>query len=749
MNKFLHLLIAVSICFGGGLSSIPPEYEDSWLYCRNIQQIQDIDQCIITQTVIPYGQTLQLSPDGNWIAYTVQERPEENYSPLDGDITKQFLGSYIRIQNILDQELTEIRCNGTPCWSPSWSPNGKHVAFYTLHSGQVLLGIYNLITGKETIIKNVPIALSASAWLQLIWNPDGKSIYITGQFTEPAELPPTNNVPIQKYSTNDPEPDLEEFGFQIIEYTLATQTQRTIVSEDASFLPVPLFPISRSPSGTWILYGSESNRDGSMTEKSGALVLANAEGHNDLQLLVEGISRDLFEDPAFAWNPAKDQLAYAIEGKLFLLNITDNGPTEPRKISVPDDIQIQEYGVRFTQDGQAIIVQIAGNSDSFLVIDINDMTTEHLSLPNPWKLRSHQLIPQSRKQIVTSAFNPESGECALFGHAEFGTQSRMLWKGIASLNSLTVNQNNGTLYCIYEDIHTPQSVRRFDPNSSRWIGHSVDPDLEQLSKVEYHHITTEYMSPQGERIQLETAVVVPKGTPKNANLPAVVLFYPGSNCSKVGIQFRGGENAGLPVGLLIDNGYAVILPDIPLGPEGKPGEPVQEILDALHPQMKNVIASGCVDPERLAIMGHSYGGYGTAAVLSGTDIFSAGIAFAGVYDLAGSFGELHPFRCSPRWALYGQGRMGVLPWEDLDRYIRNSPYHQADKIQTPLLLIHGGKDQTCKPYEAERMFCALKELGKKAELLIYPEETHSYLYWSQAAVLDMQVKALSFLNENL
>jgi dipeptidyl aminopeptidase/acylaminoacyl peptidase len=93
--------------------------------------------------------------------------------------------------------------------------------------------------------------------------------------------------------------------------------------------------------------------------------------------------------------------------------------------------------------------------------------------------------------------------------------------------------------------------------------------------------------------------------------------------------------------------------------------------------------------------------------------------------------------------------MGATPWEDLDRYVANSPYYRADRIRSPLLMIHGEADDTCPVEDAQKMFGALKRLGTKAQLAVYPGEGHVVREWSREHAVDAAERILAFLGKQL
>ncbi|OAV42720.1 prolyl oligopeptidase family serine peptidase [Lewinella sp. 4G2] len=127
-----------------------------------------------------------------------------------------------------------------------------------------------------------------------------------------------------------------------------------------------------------------------------------------------------------------------------------------------------------------------------------------------------------------------------------------------------------------------------------------------------------------------------------------------------------------------------------------------------------LVEMGVADPDRIYVGGHSYGAFMTAHLLAHTDLFAGGIARSGAYNRT-----LTPFGF--------QAEERSL-WEVPETYVKLSPFVHADKIEAPLLLIHGEEDSNSGTYpvQSRRMFKALNALGKKARLCILPYEDHSY-----------------------
>jgi dipeptidyl aminopeptidase/acylaminoacyl peptidase len=149
-----------------------------------------------------------------------------------------------------------------------------------------------------------------------------------------------------------------------------------------------------------------------------------------------------------------------------------------------------------------------------------------------------------------------------------------------------------------------------------------------------------------------------------------------------------------------------------------------------------VDAMGYIDRDRVAVGGHSYGAFMVANLLSHSDLFAAGIARSGAYNRT-----LTPFGFQSEERNY---------WEAPEVYYTMSPFMHADKMKTPLLLIHGKADNNSGTYpmQSERYFNALKGLGATVRLIMLPKESHGYrakesilhLLWEQDQWLEKYVK---------
>jgi dipeptidyl aminopeptidase/acylaminoacyl peptidase len=248
-------------------------------------------------------------------------------------------------------------------------------------------------------------------------------------------------------------------------------------------------------------------------------------------------------------------------------------------------------------------------------------------------------------------------------------------------------------------------------------------------------------------LELTATLWLPAGYDKSQGpLPTLMEAYPAefktrSAAGQVsGSPFRFPRVTwGSPV-YLTQTGYAVLEnASIPIVGEGD-AQPNDTYVEQLVAGAKAAIdagaALGVVDPKRVAVMGHSYGAFMTANLLAHSDLFRAGIARSGAYNRT-----LTPFGFQAEERTY---------WQAPDVYTKMSPFSYADKIKTPILLIHGEADdnQGTFPIQSERFYVALKGHGATVRLVFLPLEAHGYeaheslshMLWEMNRWLDTYVK---------
>jgi dipeptidyl aminopeptidase/acylaminoacyl peptidase len=254
----------------------------------------------------------------------------------------------------------------------------------------------------------------------------------------------------------------------------------------------------------------------------------------------------------------------------------------------------------------------------------------------------------------------------------------------------------------------------------------------------------DWMNDEGERLQ--GGLLLPSGYEPGKRYPLVVFVYGGVRLSHAMNKF-GGYMGKIPyynLQLLATRGYAVLMPDAPQ----HLGTPMLDLAKSILPGVNKCIELGIADPSRLGVMGHSYGGYSTLALLVQTKRFSAAVEADGFGDLTGFYGEMDSdgtaFGTS---AETGQELVGGSPWQYRDRYIENSPIFYLDRIETPLLIIHGAADRTIRPFLGDELFVALRRLAKPVVYAKYAGEDH--VFTGYANQLDASTRIIAWFEEHL
>jgi dipeptidyl aminopeptidase/acylaminoacyl peptidase len=267
------------------------------------------------------------------------------------------------------------------------------------------------------------------------------------------------------------------------------------------------------------------------------------------------------------------------------------------------------------------------------------------------------------------------------------------------------------------------------------------PQLEGVTKQKVFY-------KRADGVDLTGDLYLPKGYDKDKDgpLPTLVWAYPREfNSANDAAQVRGSQNRFITISahspiFYVTQGYAVLdNAEMPIvAKEGqKPNDNFIEQLKLNAEAAINKLSDmGVTDKNRVAVGGHSYGAFMTANLLAHTNLFKAGIARSGAYNRT-----LTPFGFQNEDRTY---------WQAPQLYYEMSPFSYADKIKTPILLIHGEMDDNTGTYpiNSERLFAAIKGHGGTARLVWLPYEAHGYrgkenllhMLWEQYNWLERFVK---------
>ena len=270
-----------------------------------------------------------------------------------------------------------------------------------------------------------------------------------------------------------------------------------------------------------------------------------------------------------------------------------------------------------------------------------------------------------------------------------------------------------------ESVNEPPNyfLREQGQATAKALTNFADPQP-QLRKVKKQLVT--YKRSDG--ITLSGTLYLPPDYKEGERRPAFVWAYPAEFASAdAASQVSGSANrftrvAGASHLFLAMQGYVVLdnaaMPI--LGGEKANDTFVDQLVLNAKAAIDKIVEMGVADRDRIGVGGHSYGAFMTANLLAHCDLFRAGIARSGAYNRT-----LTPFTFQNERRSF---------WEATDVYAKMSPFFHADKINEPILLIHGEADNNSGtfPIQTERLYAALKGLGKTARYVTLPLESHGY-----------------------
>ena len=232
-------------------------------------------------------------------------------------------------------------------------------------------------------------------------------------------------------------------------------------------------------------------------------------------------------------------------------------------------------------------------------------------------------------------------------------------------------------------------------------------------------------------------LLLPHGYPGDRRYPLIVWVYPGQVVSDTAsYSFLYGKQSlvFINLSLFLARGYGVLIPSMPVPPDGTRGDLYNEIPKGVLPAVDRAVDVGGADPNRVGVIGHSLGGYSASSLISYTRRFKAAVAIAAptnFLSLYGSFWATQRYDDYPHEELFqvalaesGQLLLGGPPWDDPWRYLHNSPVTWVDRIETPLMLIQGDLDYV-PLQQGEELFTSLYRLGRTSTFVRYWGEGHT------------------------
>lgn len=727
-----------------------------------------------------------LSPDEKWVAYVVRDAFREE-SRKFRDFAKQYecSGLYpdsfstdINISNIMTGQTVIVSEGKGNNWMPTWSVDGRYLAFLSDRdgSGQAKLWIWEPETGKLRKLSDVSVRAN-----QISWTPDGKGIVTTiwSGTTRPEDSVECGELDPDRKSASPRSP--EPSGVAVYEWT------------------------QKETGGTKKPGGSPWNLDTKIRDlaefdvETGQVKRLTHGGRISVFRLSPNGSEIGFTAAARFEEPGSQQI-------LFDLQVVARATGERRVAATGIRLGFSGQGFAWSPDGERLVFQTSGVSertgDCYSVRtsgrDLRNLTSlppEKLSspeLPPLWD-ETRQLIYFMRDQAVWKASTKNGGASELAHIAgrqivEIVGQDSEPLRPVGAVDSiiLLTEDSNGKQNGFYKvDLSTGENTllqeggERYDganrafPQGSNpeggplvYLAQGADVPLDLwVTDVNLKNVRRlTHTNPELDKYQmgavqlvhwhdldgqeLSGALLLPPHYEQHKKYPLLVWVYGGSSGSNDREVF-GFTGLGGPYNmqLFATRGYAVLAPDAPQ----HLGTPMLDLAKTVLPGVDKVVEMGIADPNRIGVMGHSYGGYSVLSLIVQTTRFKAAMVSDGFGDLVSAHGQMDLQGSAYQSSVTetGQGLMGGAPWEFRDRYIENSPVFFLDRVKTPVLIVHGGGDKVVAPFLADQLFVALRRLGADVVYAKYAGEDHYPSMWSRQNQRDLGNRMLAWFDKFL
>jgi dipeptidyl aminopeptidase/acylaminoacyl peptidase len=701
---------------------------------------------------------MQLSPEGTRLAYAVHtrrptlppgiDRFQETGIPWFG------LECDVFVRDLASGKTINVTSGTGSNWLPRWSPDGRYLAFLSdrTQTERATLWLWDSRSDVLRMASNARIRMLG--WEHPQWMPDSRSILVTavpGEAGRSVESPQTSvrkptdkgrGVTVSVYRSGGQTTDGERTLDAGIVGMAWTSQDLLLVNVESGANTVllhgtPIRSFLVSPDGSRVICASPQKfaSAASLQIKDDLLSVPLDGG----PALVVAAGVGLVFTGAFSISPQGHFLAYyghdvgratvhilVLEKSgrdMFASFEVDSAAPQARDSIIPlwsndeHSVYVVHAGMLWKIDAESGLAEKIGGVPGRAIVSLVSGGNGGLALGPDKRSVVAMTYDNERKRNGFYAVDLPSGSSRILREVDEGYQFVTAFEGEAA----SCASNAQRIAYIGENAQTPPDVWTADTDFVRVERSTeINPVLSKYRMGSIQGIS--WLGDDGQK--LDGALLLPSGYQNGQKYPLVVFVYGGSLQSNYMNQFGGTVIPYDNIQLLATRGYAVLMPDAPQ----REGTPMLDLAKTVLGGVNKAIELGVADPDRIGVFGSSYGGYCVLSLLVQTNRFKVAVETSGFADIPGAYGQMNEDGSAfGLLAEHGQMLMGGTLWEFRERYIENSPLFYLDRVETPLLILHGEKDNGVAVFLADQLFVSLRRLGKEVEYGRYAGEGHGFL----------------------